>query len=300
MLPPKLSEHEGSLVAGAERSAVVFNIKLDPQLAVDAFSISLRRIRVEHRISYSQLPEIIRTEDHPARDMLLHANTLASKLLLMRRAKGALAMYDLSRLFLTDEEGNLRSYKSVDEVVDHIIIQEMMILTNSLAAQYSIENGIPCLYRNHEPRLSAPPANVLAQIMEGWMQGGNFDDQAVRQQFSAVSGKANYSNLSRGHYGLNLPAYIHVTSPLRRYADLVNMRQLSRHLLSESLPYSSVELESLGNTLNETIERRKEERSEGLKSAVKRTAEKAIDSGTLHSLADHELRQAVKLSREAG
>jgi ribonuclease R len=61
-----------------------------------------------------------------------------------------------------------------------------------------------------------------------------------------------------GHFGLNLPAYLHATSPLRRYADLVNQRILAAVLQGEPLPYTSRDLETIADQMNAAEEEMKE------------------------------------------
>lgn len=300
MLPPAISEHKGSLVAGAERAALVFDIALDETLEPVTTTLSVAPIKVAHRLCHADIPQIVGDGTNPLQPMLTLASHLGRLLLDTRRRKGALALYDLSRMLITDEDGRLQVLHSVDEVIGYIIVQEMMILTNHEAAKWMIERDIPCIFRNHEPRLAAPRSDELAHTIEGWIKGGSFDQGNAYSQFMAIAGKANYGGAARGHYGLSLPAYLHVSSPLRRYADLVNMRQLVAFLKERPLPYSKSELEAMAQDLNDALERRKEERSDGFKDVVRRTAEGALESGRLAKLADHELRQAVKLSKEAG
>ena len=300
MLPPKISEHLGSLVAGQVRKAVIFDLRLSESLEVSACTIHTGPIKVAARLSHADIPAIIGDASHPCQAMLSLASTLGRLLLDRRRQRGALALYDLSRLILTDEEGKLQILHSVEEVIGYIIVQEMMILTNRAAATWMIERDIPCLFRNHEPRLAAPRADELALTLEGWVRGAAFDIDAVRDQFTAIAGKARYGASTLGHYGLSLPSYLHISSPLRRYADLVNMRQLVAHLKERPLPYTKDALATLAEDLNAALERRKEERSEHFKDVVRRNAEAAMEDGRLMKLADHELRQALKLGKSAG
>ncbi len=45
--------------------------------------------------------------------------------------------------------------------------------------------------------------------------------------------RANYSEENGGHFGLNLDAYVHFTSPIRRYPDLMTHRQLKAFIHGE-------------------------------------------------------------------
>lgn len=300
MLPPKISEHLSSLSAGQDRPAMIFRVSLGQDLAPIGLTITRSVINVAHRLSYSDVPNIVQDVIHPCHDMLTLATNLARLLMADRRNRGALAMYDLSRMLLADEDGNVQIFHSVEEVIGHILIQEMMILANAEVAKYAVAHNIPCIFRNHKPRLSAPPSGEMASTIEAWINGGTFNTEDVRGQFAAMTEKARYSQSISGHYGLSLPCYLHITSPLRRFADLVNMRQLTAFLKQAPFPYSQSDLETIAADLNETVDRRKEERSEGFKNIVVNTAKKALDSGALKKLADHELRQALKLSRETG
>ena len=48
----------------------------------------------------------------------------------------------------------------------------------------------------------------------------------VDQGLFQLMQRANYSVENIGHFGLNLDAYVHFTSPIRRYPDLMVHRQL--------------------------------------------------------------------------
>ena len=61
---------------------------------------------------------------------------------------------------------------------------------------------------------------------------------------------ATYDPTVHGHYGLRLSAYTHVTSPLRRVADLINQRIIFAHLDHSPTPYTPDQLAALGADLN--------------------------------------------------
>lgn len=300
MLRPAISERESSLVAGQERSAFRIDVELDDRLNTLRTALSMTKVTIAHRLSYDDIPHILSDGDHELNTSMTVACGLARALLAKRRQSGALALYDLSRFIFSDEEGRLIQLARKDEVIGNILVQEMMILGNSSVADYAIERDIPMIFRNHQAKSSAPPVAELAQTVDSWLQSGNLDTEEARTKFMAVLGRANYSAFVRGHYALAKPAYTHITSPLRRYADLFNLHQIKAHLAGNGTPRDRDQTEAIALALNETIERRKEERSEGFKNALRRVASEAVEKGVLSRLADHELVQALKFGVSAG
>lgn len=300
MLPPRISEDEGSLMAGRRRKALVMDIVLGQDFEVRAFELHRCMVEVAHRLSYEEIPGILQQQEHPLRPMVGLAAQVGRSLLQKRRHAGALALYDLTRLLLTDEDGRLVQLSRADEMVGHIIVQELMVLTNTLMAGYMLSHSIPGIFRNHEPSSAAPPADELARTIEAWMQSNALDAEKVHAQFAMVVGKAYYSAHVKGHFALAIGCYGHFTSPLRRYADLVNLRQVIAHLKGQPLPYDAEKLNFLALDLNDAMERRKLERTQGFKDVVAQTATRALQQNRLTHLADHELAKAAKLAHEAG
>jgi exoribonuclease-2 len=83
------------------------------------------------------------------------------------------------------------------------LVSELMILVNFRWAQLLSENGIDAVYRGQE------------------------------------SGKIKFSTSPLPHDGLNVSQYVWASSPLRRYVDLINQRQIIAHLSRESPPYQA-------------------------------------------------------------
>jgi len=299
MLPFRISEEKGSLKALKKRPAIVLDLRLDWHLDVTTFTLSSAPVVVQHRLAYSDIPEIIKQPEHVLNKQMKLAESVGLQLLRHRRERGAMALFDLTRLLLTDEDGQLVQVEDAKDTIGQIIVQEMMILTNRLMAEYMAHNNIPCIYRNHEARVSAPPVADLCKTIDGWLHGTTFSPDVAKKQLAMVSTKSIYEATIRGHYALNLAAYVHMSSPLRRYPDLVNQRQLVAFLGGSPLPYSQERILEIATGVNEVIERRKQERVEGFKTALSRVASAAITVGQLAQLADHELVAAIKLSRAA-
>ena len=75
--------------------------------------------------------------------------------------------------------------------------------------------------------------------------------RVVDQGLFHLMQRANYSEENLGHFGLNLDAYVHFTSPIRRYPDLMTHRQLKSHLRQERWVHSLEETAKIAKHCSE-------------------------------------------------
>lgn len=301
MLPQTLSEHGCSLVQGQARDALLIRLVLDSAGAtVQDPALAFGKIVVTHRLSYGEIPSLMRGEEGPLKDMLAMTSVVATQLFDTRVNRGSLALFDPVSMVMTDEEGRLVRMPSADAMMGHLIIQELMILANSQLAEYMARRSIAGVYRNHEPLLSAPPAGELAQSLRAWLQTGAADGTAFNKRVGLAVGRACYGPSLKAHYGLSLPAYAHVTSPLRRYADLINLRQLKAHVLGKEAPYRQGDLVELCERINTTLSNRKDDTESWHKEKLRGETEITLQGTTLQGAQDHVLVQAIKLMRSTG
>jgi ribonuclease R len=170
------------------------------------------------------------------RDML----KLAQKLKKRRRSL-ELARGDTELVF--DAAGNVVDVRSVAKDVAHGVIEELMLAANQQVARLMLARGVPTLYRHH------PRPEDLSHVWQTLELLGvdrarrlglrRAISKALRMGFGpAVSAavfrclpRARYTSAEVGHFSLNFDAYLHFTSPIRRYADLTVHRAL--HALLE-------------------------------------------------------------------
>ena len=87
--------------------------------------------------------------------------------------------------------------------------------------------------------------NILISLQEAQEKASNLKNatrRVVDHGLFYLLQRAVYSPDNLGHFGLNLDAYVHFTSPIRRYADLVVHRQLKSFLKDEEWIHSEKEI----------------------------------------------------------
>ena len=144
-----------------------------------------------------------------------------------------------------DKQGHPVKLERVENDESHQLIEEFMLAANEAVARELKKRAVPTVYRVHEN----PDPEKLAEYREfvlsfnyrvgdlthrGELQrlleliGGKPEEQALKIALLKSLKRARYSAQPLGHYGLAKTNYLHFTSPIRRYADLVVHRSLGR------------------------------------------------------------------------
>ena len=114
-----------------------------------------------------------------------------------------------------------------------------MILYGNLISNFTKVNKIPVPYR------------VQQRINKDSKDNIQDSDNKVLYNFllKKSMGKSYYSINPIAHYSLGLKSYLHCTSPIRRYADLLVNYQLNRYLNNKDL-ISKEDIEQIINEIN--------------------------------------------------
>ena len=227
MIPTDLSQDLLSLKEGCDRPAISLLARFNTDGTMLRYRFAASTIRVERQLTYGDVNENLLTKD---RFRELHR--LAEIFRQRRLNQGAITL-SLPELEIdTDRAGALKLELVPQDSPSRMIIAELMILYNELAAEFCRENNIPVLYR-----AQGQPSEKLPLDEKGYIY-------YVFQQRRKLS-PLHISTNPNPHSGLGVTLYTQATSPIRRYLDLVAQRQLSRFLAKETPPYDAENLEEI-------------------------------------------------------
>ena len=231
MLPPEAARRLGLGLAETSPALSYAFIVGDDGLPTK-FSVHLTTVRVT-RLTYAQADE--RMGEEPFAAMKRITDAFRAR----RLAAGAVSI-TMPEVKIRVAAGGEVIITPLPELASRDMVTEAMLMAGSHAAEWCRERGVPVPYAVQETADDGPPPSVAAPdaAVDGTAEaaaGAPEEASDYAEQFSRRRGmKRSRTTLECGrHAGLGLEAYSRVTSPLRRYPDLIASQQIRRVLLGE-------------------------------------------------------------------
>ncbi|MGC3997183.1 MAG: ribonuclease R [Anaeromyxobacter sp.] len=248
MLPERLSNGICSLNPEVDRLCMVADLVVDGHGDVKEAEVYEAVMRSAARCTYNEVARVLAGERVPGRERFREAFELMAelqgKLTAMRRRRGAID-FDLPEAkIVLGEDGRVSAIEKRPRNRAHRIVEEFMLAANEAVARWFGTRELPTIYRVHgapdEEKLQAfldlaathgfaapveprdPRAlNALLEKLAGHAQQRALNQLLLRAMMQAI-----YTPENIGHYGLAAEHYLHFTSPIRRYPDLMVHRLL--------------------------------------------------------------------------
>ena len=270
MLPEKLSNGLCSLNPNVDRLCMLAELIVSANGRVTDARFSQAVMRSKARLTYTQVAQALEGEPDPATKevlpTLLLLSSVASKLLERRLRRGSLDLDLPEPVVEFDASGDPTTAVRRPRNSAHRLIEDLMIATNEAVARFFLEKELDTLFRVHSPpdpdkmqsfarlclelgieaHVSERPSpaevsHLLVKLSEH--NKGSALNALLLRTLSA----ARYHAENDGHFGLASEAYLHFTSPIRRYPDLVVHRLLRRTISREGPMYSHAHLQKMGD-----------------------------------------------------
>src|SRR5881409_1246376 len=245
MLPERLSNGVCSLNPGVDRLTHSVFIHFDKNGVVKSARFARSVIRSAHRLTYKQAFAILSSPPQDRLGERLHLGWELAALLRRKRFQHGSLDLDFPEVKVrVDKQGHPVRLERIENDESHQLIEEFMLAANEAVARELKKRAVPTVYRVHEN----PDPEKLAEYREfvlsfNYKVGdlthrtelqrllasirGKPEEQALKIALLKSLKRARYAPQPLGHYGLAKANYLHFTSPIRRYADLVVHRALA-------------------------------------------------------------------------
>ena len=277
MLPQILSNGSCSLVPHQDRLTMSFIMDIDSEGNLIEGETKLGVINSKKRFTYDEVNKIVEQNDQETiaknKEFVPMLNTMikASAAIRANRDKRGQLNLDIPEAkILTDENGHPTGIEPRYRGLAEMAIEDLMILTNEYVASTYDHMNLPFMYRVHE----APSPEKIEHFMHiargmghkvknkknGFYSSDvvkvldDEDDELVKTVLSSLLlrslPKAYYGPTNVGHFGLASKAYMQVTSPIRRYPDLVAHRLIKKYMF-EPENFHKLNFDQIGEYLSD-------------------------------------------------
>ena len=247
MLPERLSNGICSLNQGVERLTLSCLMDIDEKGNVVNHKIAESVIRVDRRMSYNQVRDILEERDPAVTreyrefvPMFFLMKELSGILRSRRHNRGSIDFDFPESKIVLNGAGRAIDVKPYESNGATEIIEDFMLLANETVAMEYCRGDYPFVYRTHENPDPEKVESLFSLLRHQGIRiqkaGENVTSKEIQEILEKIQGLPNEAMLSRltlrtmkqakyttecsGHFGLAARYYCHFTSPIRRYPDL--------------------------------------------------------------------------------
>jgi len=261
MLPRKLSNNLCSLNPNEDKLAFTVEMDLDKRGKVIKNDFYKSVIKSKYRMTYENVNTILEKDKdleeyrnlydkYRKIDEMLKNMLELSKIIRSNKKRRGSIDFELPEIKVVLDEN-----KAVKDIVlrsrgeAERIIEDFMVIANETVAEKLFWEEIPAIYRVHEDPDKAKVQALnetlikfgyslkgLEEIHPGKFQNiierttGLPEGYLIHKLILRAMQRARYANKNLGHFGLASKYYLHFTSPIRRYSDLIVHRMLGRSI----------------------------------------------------------------------
>ena len=242
MLPHAIGSDKASLVAGSERPALSFFVRVTESGELAPVRITRSIVNVKKRMSYEDADNTVcENASSPYGALLTKLSTLAERRKTKRVEQGAVII-DSDEVKVKVSRGVISVIPLTSPSRSRAMVSECMIMANEAAARYLQEHDLPAVYISQPPPDSTLPDRAALPTRQTYVH-------ATRRLMNPSS----ISTMPERHSALGVPSYTQVTSPLRRYVDLQMHHQIKHHLATRQSLFHESQLQIVAASVQPAI-----------------------------------------------
>ena len=229
MYPEILSKNLFSLNAGCVRKVLSLYVNIDfAKQQIQNIEFKLEDVFVAGNDTYKNC-DLCMQSQNGSNSYLDNLNNLSDIFPLLLQYFSMDKIYE----YMNRTTFNLSNTNVVGNTKSEKMVESMMIFMNRYVAEFALKKGFPFLFRNHELK------NIYKEDLERYknLLQKEKNTQAYLNEIEILKGKypkSYYDVVNRGHFGLGIPTYSHITSPIRRIADNYNQFMLMKWLSNDT------------------------------------------------------------------
>ncbi len=259
MLPKELSNNICSLRPLEKRLTLVCEMILDKDCSLSNFKFYSAIIESKKRFTYDELSNLENEDINRYPDFsgdLRRLSEICKKRIKKRKQRLAID-FEMNEYRPEIKKGKLKAFVPVTRYLSHKAVEESMILANISAAKFLKENHTSTIFRFHDfPDMEkiitlqkflqsrgipiTGDFNLSRKSIFDWVQKTSKHkiNEILTLEILKSMKLAIYSSERSEHFALGLDEYLHFTSPIRRYPDLVVHRCIKK--ITQNKTYNSL------------------------------------------------------------
>ena len=222
MLPEALINNIFSLSDKEKRESLSLGVVFNDDGSISSTEIVHSLIQVDYRLDFTEADELIDYAPKEEEDLSVISSILEIRKSWRKKLGSIEILESYAKIVVEDKIPNI---KIIDPTLSRQLISEAMILYGDIISNFTKLNKIPVPYRVQERADKVSKDNI------------QLSDNKILYNFllKKTMGKTYYSINPMQHDSLALTSYLHATSPIRRYADLLVHYQVNRFLNNKVL-----------------------------------------------------------------
>lgn len=255
MLPRKLSNDLCSLNPNEDKLTFTAEMTFDKSGKILRNDFYKSVINSKYRMTYSKVNEILAGDEEAKneyiniKDMIFNMLELSKLLREEKKRRGSID-FELPEIkVVLNDDKSVKDIELRKRGESERIIEDFMVAANEAVAEKLFWEEIPTIYRVHED----PDKEKIKTLNDTLIKFGyhlkNLEDihpgkfqtiiektndldegYLIHKLILRAMQRARYYNKNLGHFGLSSKYYLHFTSPIRRYSDLIVHRVLGKSL----------------------------------------------------------------------